>query len=82
MKTNDYFLTIDVGTKNLAICICSYSNTNINADIIKNINLYLYFSNWGFRINYLDLCVNKNGFRVNKNGLCKLQKDLGGNYYH
>ena len=33
----NYCLTIDVGTKNLAICICSYSNSNL--EILKRINI-------------------------------------------
>lgn len=33
MKKNNYFLTIDVGTKNLAICVCEYNKNNFNSNI-------------------------------------------------
>lgn len=39
MKKSKYFLTIDVGTKNLAICICEYKDDNINSNILKRINI-------------------------------------------
>jgi hypothetical protein len=38
MKKNNYFLTIDVGTKNLAICVCAYDN-NKNDNLLKKINI-------------------------------------------
>jgi len=38
MNKNEYLLTIDVGTKNLAICLISYNSNNSN-DILKNINI-------------------------------------------
>ena len=34
-----YFLTIDVGTKNLAICVCEYKNLLNNTNIIDKINI-------------------------------------------
>jgi len=36
-----YFLTIDVGTKNLAVCVCSYDNTkkDIENNLLKKINI-------------------------------------------
>jgi hypothetical protein len=35
-----YFLTIDVGTKNLAICVCEYNKNNIpNSNILEKINI-------------------------------------------
>lgn len=35
-----YFLTIDVGTKNLAICVCQYNtNAGSNANILQNIKI-------------------------------------------
>ncbi len=39
MKKNKYFLTIDVGTKNLAMCICKYSNDLEESSILKKINI-------------------------------------------
>lgn len=43
MKKSKYFLTIDVGTKNLAICVCEYknesTNSNINVNILEKINI-------------------------------------------
>lgn len=45
MKKSNYFLTIDVGTKNLAICVCEYKHptTNLNnsndVNILKRINI-------------------------------------------
>lgn len=41
MEKNKYFLTIDVGTKNLAICVCGYDNNNSkkNISILKKINI-------------------------------------------
>ena len=38
MKKN-YFLTIDVGTKNLAICICEYNNNSNEKNILEKINI-------------------------------------------
>ena len=38
MKKINYYLTIDVGTKNLAICLCSYDSKKSN-EILKNINI-------------------------------------------
>jgi len=37
-KHNSYFLTIDVGTKNLAICVGSYDPNN-SSNLIENINI-------------------------------------------
>lgn len=39
MLKDKYFLTIDVGTKNLAICICKYVNDNIQKCILSKINI-------------------------------------------
>ena len=43
MKKSKYFLTIDVGTKNLAICVCEYKleypNTKTNIDLLERINI-------------------------------------------
>ena len=47
MEKNKYFLTIDVGTKNLAICVCEYinennttnTNTNTKSNILSKINI-------------------------------------------
>lgn len=44
MGKNKYFLTIDVGTKNLAICVCEYKsnsnlNPNSNPNILERINI-------------------------------------------
>lgn len=42
MSNLNYFLTIDVGTKNLAVCICSYDNTkdkDTENNILKKINI-------------------------------------------
>ena len=41
MEKNKYFLTIDVGTKNLAICVCSYNDNNHdkNLNILSKINI-------------------------------------------
>ena len=41
IKKNNYFLTIDVGTKNLAICVCEYKSDiqNPNNNIIECINI-------------------------------------------
>ena len=38
MKKSKYFLTIDVGTKNLAICVCEYK-PNDQTNILENINI-------------------------------------------
>jgi len=37
-KTN-YYLTIDVGTKNLAICVCEYKQNSPNHNILERINI-------------------------------------------
>lgn len=37
-KTN-YYLTIDVGTKNLAICVCEYKQNSKNPNILERINI-------------------------------------------
>lgn len=37
-KTN-YYLTIDVGTKNLAICVCEYKQNSPNPNILERINI-------------------------------------------
>jgi len=37
-KTN-YYLTIDVGTKNLAICVCEYKTNSLNPNILGRINI-------------------------------------------
>lgn len=40
MKNSKYFLTIDVGTKNLAICVCEYRiGTNTTNNILERINI-------------------------------------------
>ena len=41
MNKNKYFLTIDVGTKNLAICVCEYNqnSSNSNLNILEQINI-------------------------------------------
>jgi hypothetical protein len=39
MIKNKYFLTIDVGTKNLAICVCEYKNHSTNLNILEKINI-------------------------------------------
>ena len=39
MKKNNYFLTIDVGTKNLAICVCEYNSNSSNLNILERINI-------------------------------------------
>lgn len=39
MKNNEYYLTIDVGTKNLAICICEYNSNLPNINILNKINI-------------------------------------------
>ncbi len=39
MKKNNYFLTIDVGTKNLAICVCEYNPNLSNTSILERINI-------------------------------------------
>ena len=39
MDKNKYFLTIDVGIKNLAICICRYSNHNDNTNPNQNLSI-------------------------------------------
>ena len=39
MEKNNYFLTIDVGTKNLAICVCEYKSNLVNTNIIEQINI-------------------------------------------
>jgi hypothetical protein len=36
---NNYFLTIDVGIKNLAICVCKYNNNQNNINILEKINI-------------------------------------------
>jgi hypothetical protein len=36
---NNFFLTIDVGTKNLAICVCEYKNDSNNINILEKINI-------------------------------------------
>ena len=36
---NNYFLTIDVGTKNLAICVSRYKTDNEDDNILNNINI-------------------------------------------
>jgi len=38
MKKSKYFLTIDVGTKNLAICVCEYKSESANINMNTNIN--------------------------------------------
>lgn len=38
-KNMSYFLTIDVGTKNLAICVCKYDGKNTENNILKKINI-------------------------------------------
>jgi len=39
MNKNKYFLTIDVGTKNLAICVCEYDPNSSNSNILEQINI-------------------------------------------
>lgn len=39
MNKNNYFLTIDVGTKNLAICVCEYNPNCTNTSILERINI-------------------------------------------
>lgn len=39
MMGTKYFLTIDVGTKNLAICVCGYSNIKSESNLLKKINI-------------------------------------------
>lgn len=39
MEKSNYFLTIDVGTKNLAICICEYKNNSTIHNILERINI-------------------------------------------
>lgn len=41
MKKSNYYLTIDVGTKNLAICVCEYklNSLNHNENILERINI-------------------------------------------
>jgi hypothetical protein len=39
MKKSKYFLTIDVGTKNLAICVCEYKLESANTNILERINI-------------------------------------------
>ena len=39
MAKNKYFLTIDVGTKNLAICVCEYNSSSSNPNILERINI-------------------------------------------
>lgn len=34
-----YYLTIDVGTKNLAICVCEYKTNSLNPNILERINI-------------------------------------------
>jgi hypothetical protein len=34
-----YFLTIDVGTKNLAICVCKYDDKSSKSNILEKINI-------------------------------------------
>lgn len=36
---SNYYLTIDVGTKNLAICVCEYKTNSKNPNILENINI-------------------------------------------
>lgn len=39
MVGTKYFLTIDVGTKNLAICVCRYDNNKSELNLLKKINI-------------------------------------------
>lgn len=39
MVGTKYFLTIDVGTKNLAICVCEYDNNKSETNLLKKINI-------------------------------------------
>jgi hypothetical protein len=39
MKKKQYFLTIDVGIKNLAICICSYDDNINDNNLLEKINI-------------------------------------------
>lgn len=39
MNKSNYFLTIDVGTKNLAICVCEYNTSDPDSNILKRINI-------------------------------------------
>lgn len=39
MNKSNYYLTIDVGTKNLAICVCEYKNKLSNTNILERINI-------------------------------------------
>lgn len=39
MKKSNYFLTIDVGTKNLAICVCEYKTDFTFTNILERINI-------------------------------------------
>jgi hypothetical protein len=39
IKKNNYFLTIDVGIKNLAICVCEYNLNSQNTNILERINI-------------------------------------------
>lgn len=39
MNKSNYFLTIDVGTKNLAICVCEYKNKSSYTNILERINI-------------------------------------------
>ena len=39
MERKKFFLTIDVGTKNLAICVCEYDNTKSELGLLKKINI-------------------------------------------
>jgi hypothetical protein len=38
-KNSDYYLTIDVGTKNLAIYVCEYKSSLTNTNILERINI-------------------------------------------
>ena len=39
MIKKQYFLTIDVGTKNLAICVCEYNSNCTTPNILEHINI-------------------------------------------
>jgi hypothetical protein len=39
MNKSNYYLTIDVGTKNLAICVCEYKKNTTNPNILEHINI-------------------------------------------
>ena len=39
MINNNYCLTIDVGIKNLAICVCSYDTNSNNSNLLEKINI-------------------------------------------